>query len=218
MWFLKPTTRNKVEVVLLVINFCCFCWCCFFCRQARTEPLFTAPPSHVNASCQKLRRILSKGHLDSLPSSLALLEGVGMTLYSIYIFNRYGDNIFYMQWNRTSAVQEGEASLVAGFIYTLQHLSSQLSSTGTSGLRAVQTPFYKLHYAETMTGYRVALLTCRNVSTALVQGIFIEMFRDVFHKTLTRDLNYRHKPGCMITNPDFAEGLEALFRSKQLLE
>ncbi|ESL07888.1 hypothetical protein TRSC58_04419 [Trypanosoma rangeli SC58] len=140
-----------------------------------------------------------------------------MSLYSIYIFNRYGDNIFYMQWKRTSAVQEGEARLVAGFIYTLQHLSSQLSSTGTGGLRAVQTPLYKLHYGETMTGYRVALLTDRNVSTALVQGIFIEMFRDVFQKTVTRNLNYRHEPGCTITNPEFAERLEALFRSKQLL-
>ncbi|KAH9601510.1 Trafficking protein particle complex subunit [Trypanosoma melophagium] len=140
-----------------------------------------------------------------------------MTLYSIYIFNRYGDNIFYLQWKRTSAVQEGEASLVAGFIYTMQHLSSQLSSTRLGGLRAVQTPLYKLHYGETITGYRVALLTDREMSTPLVQGIFIEMFRGIFQKAVTRDPNYRHEPGCMITSPDFTNGLEELFREKKLL-
>lgn len=140
-----------------------------------------------------------------------------MLLFSIYIFNRYGVNIFYKQWNRTSPVQEGEASLVAGFIYTLQHLSSQLSSTNVGGLRAVQTPHYKLHYAETMTGYRVALLTERNVSTTLVQGTLHEMFRGVFQTTVTKDPNYRHDPDCVITNSEFADGLEELFRSRQLL-
>ncbi|KEG15202.1 trafficking protein particle complex subunit 1 [Trypanosoma grayi] len=141
-----------------------------------------------------------------------------MTLYSVYIFNRYGDNIYYAQWKRTSAVQEGEASLVAGFIYTLQHLSSQLSSTGLGGLKAVQTPLYKLHFAETMTGYRVALLTDKDMNTSLVQGILAEMFREVFQKTVTKDPNYRHELGCMITAPEFGEALEGLFRAKQLLE
>ncbi|KAG8348653.1 putative Sybindin like family [Trypanosoma vivax] len=140
-----------------------------------------------------------------------------MTLYSIYIFNRYGDNIFYKQWHRTSAPQEGEAGLVAGFIYTLQHFSSQLSSSGEGGFRAMQTPFYKLHYWETMTGYRVALLSDRSLKTELVQSVLKKLFSDIFQKTVTHDPNYSHAQGCVISSPAFSEALDEFLRARRLL-
>lgn len=140
-----------------------------------------------------------------------------MTLFSIYIFNRYGDNIFYKDWKRSSTSKEGEARLVAGFIFTLQHISSQLSCTGNGGLRAVQTPLYKLHYHETLTGYRVALLTDKDMSTAVVREVLTEMFKGLFSLTVTRNPNYRHELGCVITGPEFGEGLDNLFRSRKLL-
>nr|CCC93129.1 conserved hypothetical protein [Trypanosoma congolense IL3000] len=140
-----------------------------------------------------------------------------MPLYSIYIFNRYGDNIFYKEWNRTTAVREGEMGLVAGFIYTLQHFSSQLSSDGEGGFQAVQTPLYKLHYYETMTGYRVALLSSKDLDTTFVQDILHKMFSEVFHKTVTKDPAYSHKQGCVITSTTFSGALEKLFRDVKIL-
>lgn len=139
-----------------------------------------------------------------------------MTLYSIYIFNRYGDNIFYKEWKRTRTATEGEPGLVAGFVYTLQHISSQLSSTANGGLRAVQTPLYKLHYYETMTGYRVALLTDKEMNTSLIRSVLVELFREVFTNTVTKDPNYRHEQGCLITGPEFEEALDHLFKQRQL--
>ncbi|CBZ30839.1 conserved hypothetical protein [Leishmania mexicana MHOM/GT/2001/U1103] len=140
-----------------------------------------------------------------------------MTLYSIYVFNRYGDTIYTKQWRRTSAVQHGEDGLVAGFVYTLQHISSQLSSTQTGGLRAVHTPLYKVHYLETMTGYRVALFTDKAMSTALVQGTLTELLKDVFIRTVTKNPSYRHEKGMLVTGTEFEDAMEALFRRKKLL-
>ncbi|CAM43496.1 conserved hypothetical protein [Leishmania braziliensis MHOM/BR/75/M2904] len=140
-----------------------------------------------------------------------------MTLYSIYVFNRYGDTIYSKQWKRTSAVQHGEDGLVAGFIYTLQQISSQLSSTQTGGLRAVHTPMYKVHYSETMTGYRVALFTDKTVSTEVVQMTLTELLKEVFIRTVTRNPSYRHEKGGLVTGTEFEEAMEALFRRKKLL-
>ncbi|AYU83092.1 Sybindin-like family [Leishmania donovani] len=140
-----------------------------------------------------------------------------MTLYSIYVFNRYGDTIYTKQWKRTSAVQHGEDGLVAGFVYTLQHISSQLSSTQAGGLRAVHTPLYKVHYSETMTGYRVALFTDNAMSTAVVQGALTELLKDVFIRTVTKNPSYRHEKGMLVTGTGFEDAMEALFRRKKLL-
>ncbi|KAG5466869.1 hypothetical protein LSCM1_01046 [Leishmania martiniquensis] len=140
-----------------------------------------------------------------------------MTLYSIYVFNRYGDTIYTKQWKRTSAVQHGEDGLVAGFVYTLQHISSQLSSTQGGGLRAVHTPLYKVHYTETMTGYRVALFTDKTVSTALAQSTLSELIKDVFIRTVTKNPSYRHEKGVLITGTEFEQAMEALLRRKKLL-
>ncbi|KPA86287.1 hypothetical protein ABB37_00513 [Leptomonas pyrrhocoris] len=140
-----------------------------------------------------------------------------MTLYSIYVFNRYGDTIYTKQWKRTSAVQHGEDGLVAGFVYTLQHISSQLSSTQAGGLRAVHTPLYKVHYLETMTGYRVALFTDKAMNTALVQGILSELMKEVFTRTVTKNPLYRHEKGVLITGSEFEEGLEELFLQRKIL-
>jgi trafficking protein particle complex subunit 1 len=140
-----------------------------------------------------------------------------MVLYSIYVFNRYGDTIYTKQWKRTSAVQHGEDGLVAGFVYTLQHISSQLSSTQAGGLRAVHTPLYKVHYLETMTGYRVALFTDKGMNTTLVQVILAELMKDVFTRTVTKNPLYRHEKGVLITGNEFEEGMEELFRQKKIL-
>ncbi|KAG5491167.1 hypothetical protein JIQ42_01064 [Leishmania sp. Namibia] len=140
-----------------------------------------------------------------------------MTLYSIYVFNRYGDTIYTKQWKRTSPVQHGEDGLVAGFVYTLQHISSQLSSTQAGGLRAVHTPLYKVHYTETMTGYRVALFTDKTVSTPLAQSTLTELIKDVFIRTVAKNPAYRHEKGVLITGTEFEEAMEALLRRKKLL-
>ncbi|KPI90221.1 hypothetical protein ABL78_0603 [Leptomonas seymouri] len=140
-----------------------------------------------------------------------------MTLYSIYVFNRYGDTIYVKQWKRTSAVLHGEDGLVAGFVYTLQHISSQLSSIQAGGLRAVQTPLYKIHYLETMTGYRVALFTDKGMSTTFVQDVLTELMKEVFTRRVTKNPFYRHAKGVLINGNEFEEGLEELFRQKKML-
>lgn len=140
-----------------------------------------------------------------------------MTLHSLYIFNRHGDNIFYKQWNRSRSVKEGEAGLVGGFIYTLQHLASQLSSTQEGRFKAVQTPSYKLHYFETMTGYRAALLTSVDLATDDIQLVLQEMFQTVFNTFVTRNPSYEHAQGQFLANTGFDDNLEQFLATKGLL-
>lgn len=139
-----------------------------------------------------------------------------MTLYSLYIFNRYGDNIFHKQWNQSRAMKEGEAGLVGGFICTLQHIATQLSSAKEGQFLAVQTPCYKLHYLETLTGYRAALLTSTDLSTGALQKILGEFFSDIFLPFVTQNPSYEHEKGCFITDADFELAVEQFLVSKKL--
>lgn len=131
-----------------------------------------------------------------------------MTLHSLYIFDKYGDNIFYKQWNRSRAANEGEVGLVGGFISTLQHIASQLSSTKEGQFKAVQTPSYKLHYYETPTGYKAALLTSTDVATPLAQQVLARLFSEVFLAFVAENPAYENAKGGFITDTTFEDALE----------
>lgn len=139
-----------------------------------------------------------------------------MGLYSLHVFNRFGDQIFYVHWGGF-AVKGGEDRLIGGFIYTLQHFASQLSATHDGRFKSVQTRTYKLHYFETLTGFRAALMTSQDVATDFIQDVLSDFFTNVFIPFITRNPSFEHVKGVFLNDPFFSKSVENYFRSKQLL-
>lgn len=141
-----------------------------------------------------------------------------MPLYSFYIFNRHGDNIFSKIWEHQRRVMsEGQSGIVSGFIYALQHISNQLASNGDGKLKSVTTPSYKLHYYDTITGYRAALLTSVDLSTDRMQQVLKELFEVVFATFVTKFPSYQHAKGNTITDSFFDDALNSFLTAKELL-
>lgn len=143
-----------------------------------------------------------------------------MTLYSFFIYNKFGDCIYHTEWNRTApSLGEGETSLVAGLVYTLQHFSGQLSSagSGSGGFKSMTTPFYRLHYYETMTKYRIVLTTDTAFDVNFGQQLLRNIFEQVFVEWVVKDPGYKHEEGCLVTTPFLAQKLKEFLTREKLL-
>lgn len=141
-----------------------------------------------------------------------------MTLYALFIYNKYGDCIFHIDWNRTApSLGEGEKSLVAGLVYTLQHFSAQLSASGNGVLKSMKTTFYRLHYYETITKYRMVLTTDVSFDVNFGQQLLRNIFEHVFVEWVVKDPAYKHEEGCMVTTPFMGQKLKEFLANEKLL-
>lgn len=151
-----------------------------------------------------------------------------MTLFSFYMYNKYGDCIYSHSWpiasSSSSSTQQQQttsssdrSNLVAGLVYTLQLFSAQLSSTGTGGFRSMKTPCYRLHYHETVSKYRLVLLTDSNFEPSLAQEVLQEIFDGIFCEWIVRDVQYRHAEGCLIQSPLMGTKLKQYVLDKKLI-
>jgi len=134
-----------------------------------------------------------------------------MVLYSFYMFNRFGDCIYSQSWARSVEQNPNEQKLVAGVIFALQTFTAALATSGNGGFRAMRTPLYKLHYKETMTGYRLAVMTDPEFPTAVAQEFLDAVFLRCFNDCVARDPSYRHEQGVTLQQfPKFASGMKQL--------
>eukprot|EP00744_Colponema_vietnamica_P030787 GILI01048405.1.p1 GENE.GILI01048405.1~~GILI01048405.1.p1 ORF type:complete len:177 (+),score=8.97 GILI01048405.1:27-533(+) len=167
-------------------------------------------------------------------------------LHTFHMFNRYGDCIYNTHWRRDSPEQEGECKLVGGLIYSLQQVMKQLStlnamsinsmaglstngaasaavptgqaSSSSNGVyRALHTTHYKLHYFESVSGYRMSLTTVNSFPTDEGQRLLEDIFRSIFVEHVVRDVRYKHAEGVVITTPQFETELNRLLRERKLV-
>jgi hypothetical protein len=139
-----------------------------------------------------------------------------MTLYTLYIFNKFGDCIFYTAWARSTAQDPNESRLVGGLIYTLQQLVSSVSPSGVGNMLSIRTAGYKLHYRETTSGYRIALTTDADFATYAAQELLDAFFLNVFVEWTVKDPAYRHAPGVKITSSAFVAALRQFVVDRKL--
>ena len=140
-----------------------------------------------------------------------------MTLYTLFIFNKFGDCIFYHAWARTTPQDQNEFRLVGGLIYTMQQFMANVSQQGTGSMLSIRTSGYKLHYRETITGYRLAITTDPDFPAAAAQEIIDSLFLNVFVEWVVKDPAYRHAPGAKIVSPAFGTALRQFVVDKKLL-
>eukprot|EP01100_Stratorugosa_tubuloviscum_P004940 TRINITY_DN2251_c0_g1_i1.p1 TRINITY_DN2251_c0_g1~~TRINITY_DN2251_c0_g1_i1.p1 ORF type:complete len:137 (+),score=35.16 TRINITY_DN2251_c0_g1_i1:117-527(+) len=85
-------------------------------------------------------------------------------IFNLYIFNRTGVCLYYCEWHRkrNCESQTEEQKLVFGLIYSLRIFASKVSPEPCETFNFYKTSGYKLHYFETPTGLKFALLTDPN--------------------------------------------------------
>jgi len=85
-----------------------------------------------------------------------------MILYSFHIFNRKGTRLFHQEWVKAKNYQgsPGDPKLLFGLLYSLKSFTQKLDpKQAGSTFKSVRTETYKLHYFETATGLRFALIS-----------------------------------------------------------
>lgn len=130
-----------------------------------------------------------------------------MTIYNMYIFDKYGTLLYYAEWNRIK--QSGitreevrrafrdafcflslssfqEAKLMYGMLYSLKSFTAKMSPIDSKeGFLHYRTNKYALHYFETATGLKFVLNT-DNASTG-VRELLQQLYAKVWVEYVNRN-------------------------------
>lgn len=89
-----------------------------------------------------------------------------MIWYNLYIFNRQGVCLYYHEWSRPRSVvsQAEDQKLMFGLLFQLKKnfvplLDPTGGQDGSCSFHSFRTEVYKLHFLESPSGLRFALLT-----------------------------------------------------------
>lgn len=131
-------------------------------------------------------------------------------IYSIFIYNRSGQCIFYEEWNRTvnnTASRDEEQKLMYGMLWSLKSFvkkSSPVPEAEKSGFHFYKTNASKVHFFETASNYKFLLTTDAEApdQREFLRGLYKNIYVEYVIK------NPLYKPGEQITCDLFKDNLQ----------
>ena len=134
-----------------------------------------------------------------------------MVVFTLQIFDRQGQPLYYREWNRPAKADKEEHKLMFGFLFSLKQLVGKMSPKKNGGFYACSTTNYKLHYFESASGLRFVMTT--DPSAADMRETLRYIYSQIYVECLTK--NPLWSPGEPISCPLFASNIERFVGSLQ---
>ncbi|XP_054771251.1 trafficking protein particle complex subunit 1-like [Lytechinus pictus] len=118
-----------------------------------------------------------------------------MTIYNLYIFDRFGTCLFYQEWNRSKQSgmsKDEEYKLMYGLIFSIKSFISRISPMDfKDGFLNYCTNSYKLHFFETPSGLKFILNSSLNVGPMreILQHLYSAIYVDLIVRNPLCPLN-----------------------------
>ncbi|XP_030371060.1 trafficking protein particle complex subunit 1 [Scaptodrosophila lebanonensis] len=139
-----------------------------------------------------------------------------MTIYNLYIFDKFGTLLHYAEWNRTKSsgiTSEEEYKLTYGMLYSIKSFVSKISPHDPrEGFLYYKTNRYALHYLETPSGLKFVL----NTDTAVinVKELLQQLYAKVWVEYVVRDPLWT--PGTVVTSELFQSKLDEFVKQSPI--
>ncbi|XP_017131026.1 trafficking protein particle complex subunit 1 [Drosophila elegans] len=139
-----------------------------------------------------------------------------MTIFNLYIFDKFGTLLHYAEWNRTKKsgiTREEEAKLTYGMLFSIKSFVSKISPHDPrEGFLYYKTNRYALHYLETPSGLKFVLNT--DTTAINVKELLQAMYAKVWVEYVVRDPLWT--PGTVVTSELFQSKLDEFVRQSPI--
>ncbi|XP_068153846.1 trafficking protein particle complex subunit 1 [Drosophila tropicalis] len=139
-----------------------------------------------------------------------------MTIFNMYIFDKYGTLLYYVEWNRTKKsgiTREEEAKLTYGMLFSIKSFVSKISPHDPrEGFLYYKTNRYALHYLETPSGLKFVLNT--DTSAINVKELLQQLYAKIWVEYVVRDPLWT--PGTPVTSELFQNKLDEFVKQSPI--
>ncbi|XP_037950668.1 trafficking protein particle complex subunit 1 [Teleopsis dalmanni] len=139
-----------------------------------------------------------------------------MTVFNLYIFDKFGTLLYYTEWNRTKKsgmTKEEEAKLTYGMLYSIKSFVAKISPHDPrEGFLYYKTNRYALHYLETPSGLKFVLNT--DTAALNVKELLQLMYAKVWVEYVVRDPLWT--PGTPVTSELFQTKLDEFIKQSSI--
>jgi len=139
-----------------------------------------------------------------------------MTVYNLYIFDRFGVLLHYAEWNRrqqTGITRVEEAKLMHGMLFSLKSFVYKLSPMDIQdNFLQYKTNKYKMNMLETPTGVRFVMNT--DVNAVNVRDLLCQIHKQIYLEYVV--MNPLCKMGKAIKSELFSTKLEEVVRQSSV--
>eukprot|EP00386_Alphamonas_edax_P009551 GDKI01031377.1.p1 GENE.GDKI01031377.1~~GDKI01031377.1.p1 ORF type:complete len:145 (+),score=14.85 GDKI01031377.1:53-487(+) len=131
-------------------------------------------------------------------------------IYCFYVYHRQFC-VYYEDWNRTRKPKDASAEekLISGLLFGIKGFTQKVSPMGQPGFNCITTPLFKLHYYETMSGYKLVFMTDPTVQSMVPH--LQRIYSDIFLEHVIKAPGYT--PGGQVASPSFQKELNSFVRS-----
>ncbi|XP_055908988.1 trafficking protein particle complex subunit 1 [Eupeodes corollae] len=139
-----------------------------------------------------------------------------MTIYNLYIFDKYGTLLYYGEWNRlkkSGITREEEAKLTYGMLFSIKSFVNKISPHDPKeGFLFYKTNKYALHYLETPSGLKFVLNT--DVAAMNVKELLQQLYSKIWVEFVVRDPLW--SPGTPVTSDLFQTKLDDFIKQSAI--